>query len=183
MSKANRRMIQQLQVQLQIAMNESNRQRSLAAQREAAYNNQISQLNSQTQSIIAANQENVDKITSQFAAQIAATEAATSETIAGLEALLTDQQAASAAQAAQFAEQSAIAEERYNAQLTRQARIDSAYVPQNQPVASAPLVGDQRKPKTGTRTNTLSNLSIVSNPGGNDFRGQGNTQLAGLQIA
>ena len=60
--------------------------RSLAAQREAAYNNQIAQLNSQTQSIIAANQENVDKITSQFAAQIAATEAATSETIAGLEA-------------------------------------------------------------------------------------------------
>ena len=149
-----------------VTMRLCNRQRQAAA-REAAYQQQTAAIQAQYATIAQQNQEAAEEAQARFEEQLSQSREASAATIAGLENLLIDQQNAAKAQAAQLAEQAAAAEQRYTSQLTRQARLDTAYVPENQPVASAPLVGDQRKPKTGTRTNTLSQLSIVSNPGGN----------------
>ena len=184
MSRELNNMINALNVQLAEARNNAIVQQRQAAAREAAYQQQTAAIQAQYATIAQQNQEAAEEAQARFEEQLSQSREASAATIAGLENLLIDQQNAAKAQAAQLAEQAAAAEQRYTSQLTRQARLDTAYVPENQPVASAPLVGDQRKPKTGTRTNTLSQLSIVSNPGGaSGFRNQGNTQLSGLQIA
>lgn len=75
------------------------------------------------------------------------------------------------------------------AESQRQAQaLQRAFVPNLEPTAAAPIIGDARQQEgTGTRTaaaNTLSNLSILTGLGGTTSAGVSATApLAGLQIA
>ena len=128
--------------------------------------------------LYTSNVEAANKAQANFESQLAETKKANEATLAGLNNLLLEQKAANTAQAEAFAKQTAAADARYADQVARSARLASAYIPQNQATATAPLVGDQRvQATTIKRGNQLSNLSIVSNPN------QRTNNLSGLQIA
>ena len=177
MSRQLNNMINQLNVQLATARNDS-----IVAQRAADAERQrfegiISSQNAKFDALTKQNAEAAAKSQANFEAQLAASRQANEATVAGLNNLLIENKAASDAQAAQFAESSAAAEARYQDQVARSARLASAYIPAAQQTATAPAVGDARvASQQVSRQNQLSNLSIVNNP-------QKTNQLSGLQIA
>ena len=183
MSQELNNMINQLNVQLAIQRNNAIVEQRRAAAAEAKYNDQAATWQNQFATIQQQNLDATAAAQAAFEKQLEQSRKASANTIAGLEQLLLDQQATAKAQAAQFAEQSALAESRYQEQLQRTTRIQNAYVPENQPTAQAPLVGDSRQslqPATDRRRG-LSQLSIVSNSSGPAGASKG--QLSGLQIA
>ena len=186
MSKQLNNMINQLNVQLAIARNDSIIQQNKAAEMEARYQRQTAQYQSSFEQLQKQNTESAKQMQSAFAKQLAASEKASASTIAGLESLLIDQQANAKAQADAFAKQTAQAEANFQAQLKQQQRIANAYIPDAEATATAPLIGDQKLDKTKVKQSSLSALSIISNPNagvGGASQGQAANQLSGLQIA
>ena len=177
MSRELNEMINALNVQLATARNDAIvAQRAADAERQA-FNNQIAAQNARFEQIQQQNAANAAQAQKNFEDQLAASKEANEATVAGLNQLLIENKAASDAQAAQFAESSAAAEARYQDQVSRSARLASAYIPTAQQTATAPAVGDARvASQQVNKQNQLSNLSIVNNP-------QKTNQLSGLQIA
>ena len=172
-----------LMEQLAIQKHRYAQQVDAAAVAEGRYQQQANAWNAQFAQIQKENQAAAAQAQANFEKQLQQSQAAADNTIAGLEQLLLDQQATAKAQAAQFAEQSQLAENRYQEQLKRTSRIQNAYIPDNQPTAQAPLVGDSRQSlqPVAKQRKGLSQLSIVSNPAGPAGATKG--QLSGLQIA
>ena len=176
-------MINALNAQLARAQNDAIVQQRAAAAAEEKYAQQAATYQNQTNALIAQNAAAAKQQQSQFAAQLAETKKANEATVAGLNQLLLDQQATAKAQADAFAVESAAAEARYQDQVARASRIASAVVPDPQPTAQSPLIGDQRTVgQPVAKQSSLSQLSIISNPSSGPA-GASKGQLSGLQIA
>ena len=119
------------------------------------------------------------------AQQVAAIQAGAEQQAASLQQMMIGQQQAFQQQQALQQQQVAAAQAAYEEQRRQADALGRAFVPNLQPSADAPAVGDSRSSggSSGSNSNTLSSLSILSGIGSELTANTMTPVLAGLQIA
>ncbi len=118
------------------------------------------------------------------AQQIAAIQAGADQQAASLQQMMLGQQQAFQQQQALQQQQVAAAQAAYEEQRRQTDALGRAFVPNLQPSAAAPAVGDSRSSgSSSSNSNTLSSLSILSGIGSELTASSMTPVLAGLQIA
>jgi hypothetical protein len=118
------------------------------------------------------------------AQQVAAIQAGAEQQAASLQQMMIGQQQAFQQQQALQQQQVAAAQAAYEEQRRQADALGRAFVPNLQPSAAAPAVGDSRSSgSSSSNSNTLSSLSILSGIGSELTASSMTPVLAGLQIA
>ena len=118
------------------------------------------------------------------AQQVAAIQAGADQQAASLQQMMIGQQQAFQQQQALQQQQVAAAQAAYEEQRRQADALGRAFVPNLQPSAAAPAVGDSRSSgSSSSNSNTLSSLSILSGIGSELTASSMTPVLAGLQIA
>ena len=156
---------------------EDQTRKATAAGYESKYKQTLESTNKQIQQITTDNLQAVADMEANFAALYAQQQTANDANIAKGNDVLAASKAAAQQARDQFAKDSAAAQQRYDSQVARTFRLQTANVPGDQPTATSPVIGDDRRRLIdGSGVNALKIRAPRAT--GNETSG-----LAGLQFA
>ena len=124
---------------------EDQTRKATAAGYESKYKQTLESTNKQIQQITADNLQAVADMEANFAALYAQQQTANDANIAKGNDVLAASKAAAQQARDQFAKDSAAAQQRYDSQVARTFRLQTANVPGDQPTATSPVIGDDRR--------------------------------------